>query len=467
MKCHLNISLLIFICFNVLGTSCTKLVDPGAPTDGIDAPSAYSNDINASASVNGIYSLMAGGSFANGSASLSIMCGLSADEFSGNLSDISRKQFYINGLLAENSGVAELWSGLYKFIYSTNGAVEGLTATTGVSAPLKAQLLGEVKFLRAFYYFYLVNLFGDVPLALTTDYRVNRLLKRTDKEQIYQQIIADLKDAQLLLTDEYRMPNGSVSSERVRPNKTAAEALLARVYLYRKDWVNAEEQATAVIDKTSLYDIVPLNDVFLMNSKEAIWQLQSIVPGYNTLDANELILISDPLTFKVTLSSMLLSAFESGDIRRSSWVGKFDSFNYAFKYKVRGGSGEPVAEYLMVLRLAEQYLIRAEARAHLGKLSASAGDLNIIRVRAGLPVATFTDKVALLTAVEHERQVELFCEWGHRWFDLKRTDRIDAVMQMAAALKSSNWTPSAQLYPLPRNEMNYDPNLRPQNPGYN
>jgi hypothetical protein len=136
------------------------------------------------------------------------------------------------------------------------------------------------------------------------------------------------------------------------------------------------------------------------------------------------------------------------------------SFYYPFKYKVR--SGTPVTEYLVVLRLAEQYLIRAEARVQQDKLQAAKDDLNEIRKRAGVPNTTAATKQEILTALEHERQTEFFAEWGHRWLDLKRTERANAVL---GVLKVPNWQATDVLYPIPLQEIQRNPALV-QNEGY-
>src|SRR5207244_6787281 len=114
-------------------------------------------------------------------------------------------------------------------------------------------------------------MFGDVPLALTTDPETNVLLSRTPKAQVYDQIKTDLKDAEELLSGNYLDATLlKTTSERVRPTKWAAAALLARVYLYTSDWANADAQATQVIN-SGLYSLPSaLNDVFLKNSNEAI-----------------------------------------------------------------------------------------------------------------------------------------------------------------------------------------------------
>ena len=122
-------------------------------------------------------------------------------------------------------------------------------------------------------------------------------------------------------------------------------------------------------------------------------------------------------------------------------------------------------EYNVLLRLAEQYLIRAEARAQRDKITGSgsaAEDLNVVRSRAGLLGTTATTKTAMLLAIENERAHELFSELGHRWFDLKRTGRADAVL----GPQKATWTSTAVLFPIPASQILYNNKLN-QNLGYN
>ena len=116
----------------------------------------------------------------------------------------------------------------------------------------------------------------------------------------------------------------------------------------------------------------------------------------------------------------------------------------------------------MVLRLAEQYLIRAEARAQQSNIEGAESDLDLIRSRAGLMNVTADTKDSLLSEIQHERQVELFCEWGQRWCDLKRSRLADVIL---GERKKPNWQSSDSLYPLPANEILRNPVLM-QNPGY-
>ena len=269
------------------------------------------------------------------------------------------------------------------------------------------------------------------------------------------------------------------SSDRLRPNKWTATALLARVYLYKNDWPNAEAKATLLINNKALYDTVPLNSVFLKNSKEAIWQLQPVNVGWNTEEARVFVLPSSgpsgssPVDgYPVYLSDFFRNAFESGDKRKVNWINNVTingstgmmTYYYPFKYKV-ASVNSPVTEYSMVFRLAEQYLIRAEARAQQSNISGAQNDLNVLRARAGLQGTSASSKSALIEAAFNERRFELFTEWGHRWLDLKRTGKVDEVMQYVAGLKGTSWNTNWKWYPISQYDRIQNPNLG-QNTGY-
>lgn len=475
-KMHLLIKLLaVILSFMIYG--CGKFVEIDQPINQVNTATVYSNDETAISAIRGIYaSILSSGGFASGSTlSITLLAGRSADDFNNLNAAPDRKQFSMNNLLPENVFLrARLWQEPYQVIYSTNAMLENLDKSNQISATVKQQLKGEAKFIRAFCHFYLTNLFGDIPIILTTDYRINALAYQCNKAEIYTQIIKDLEDARDYLSDSYP------TIERTRPNKWAASALLARAFLYHQDWVNAEKEASEIIAHESKYKILDdLNTVFLKNSSEAI--LQFVLPtilNVNTYEGRRFILNATPnaILDEVSLSDDLLNAFEPGDMRLSKWVGTYTnsstSWSYPFKYKIRSGN-TPMNEYSMVLRLAEQYLIRAEARIHLEKIDLGIADLNIIRTRSrAMPTPTVPsplpdlpitmNKMDALLAVEKERRIEMFSEWGHRWFDLKRTNRADAVLK---SLKAPNWQATDVLYPIPASEILNAINLK-QNLGY-
>ena len=445
--------------------SCNKFVETPDPNNELASALTFTDDKTATAAMVGLYSNMNSFNYFWANVLMNYLTAMQADDlyyFTGFENyDVFRK----NSLLPSSQYVQSMWADQYSYVYHANSCIEGLTKTTSLSEPVRKQLLGEAYFMRAFLHFYLVNMYGDVPLITSTDYIANGVKPREKTAVVYDQIIADLKEAKNLMEDNYPTAN------RVRPNKAAATALLARAYLYTKQWSLAEAEATLVLDN-SLYDLLTdLNSVFLANSREAIWQLMpvNLAGGRNTWEG----FTSTPATptgtplFRLD-TTHLIEKFEPNDKRLANWTGfrKLSSgatVYFPYKYKVRTTTIGTLTEYSMVMRLAEQFLIRAEARIQQSKLDDGRADLDSIRIRAGLLALPETlDKSELLLAVEQERHMELFVEWGHRWFDLKRTGRSDAVLK---PIKEANWQSTDTLYPIPLNAMKTNVYLE-QNDGY-
>jgi starch-binding outer membrane protein, SusD/RagB family len=468
--------IVIFIAFVFPLEGCEKLVEVEPPTTSNYGSNVYQSDGTAAAVLTGIYTNMSRTSFSGGSiTSMSLFLGLSADELNlyNGVSNTTYIGYFKNALTSFNTENADFWRLCYPIIFIANSAIDGISKSNTLTPGIKQHLIGEAKFVRAFCYFYLANLYGDIPLVTGIDYTINSVMSRTSRAEIWKYIIFDLKESQDLLSDQYLDASIlNTTSARVRPTKWAATALLARVYLFCNDWANAELEATKIINNTSSFSLPDLNNVFLKNSLEAIWQLQPVNSRQNTQDARLFILPSSGPTSNlnnpVFLNTSLLNSFENDDLRYTSWIKNITagSTKYYFPYKYKlNALNAPVNEYLMVLRLGEQYLIRAEARAQQGNISGAQNDLNVIRARAGLAITTASNKQELLTTILHERQVELFSEWGHRWLDLKRTNSIDSVMISETAKKGGIWSPYKAWYPIPQSDLNLNPNLV-QNNGY-
>ncbi|WP_298741017.1 RagB/SusD family nutrient uptake outer membrane protein [uncultured Chitinophaga sp.] len=456
---------------------CKKLIEVDPPIQDVVGSDIYSSNATAASVLTGIYSDMSNYGIFTGVSSIAVKTGLSADELVSVTSppDIL-SVLYSNSLT--NNGNELFWSDLYAYIFRTNAAIEGISASSQIITSVKQQLLGEARFLRAFMYFYLVNFYGDVPLLTNTDIKANSVAPRTNKDKVYEQIIQDLQDAQNNLNENYVGADGvTVVQERVRPNKAAATALLARAYLYTNQWSLAEQEASKLIAATSSYQLEAPEAVFLSTSKEAIWQLQPVAPSYNTLDAVAFILEAIPMgpnsSRPVFLSKNIFNAFEPGDTRKNTWIDSVtvDNKTYAYpaKYKVYLPD-QPRTEYLTVLRLSEQYLIRGEARAQQGRLNgpnSAEEDINAVRSRAGLGPTAAASQVTILDAILQEKKVEFFTEWGHRWCDLKRTAKVDEVMNIVAPAKGGSWAAYKALYPIPVQDIQRNPSLKGhQNPGY-
>lgn len=455
---------------------CKKLVSVDTPPTSTNADIVFSDDATAAAVMTGIYYNLSSSTFFTGIPSLTLYTELAADNFTLHATNLQpHASYYRNSLssaVTTNSG-PNYWSLLYSIIYNVNSIIENAPKSSKLSETVKKQLLGEAYFMRGFAYFYLVNLYGDVPLVLTTSYKESAILGRESSAGIYQQMISDLKQAQQLLNENY--VDASLLnpvSDRIRPNKSAATALLARAYLYASDFANAEIESSAVIENNTVYDTVPLAQAFIKNTKETIWSLQPVFIGENTKEARMFILpATGPntnLTNPVYLSDRIITAFQPNDKRASTWIGSVTVggivYPYPAKYKIFE-LNSTVNEFSIVLRFAEQLLIRAEARAQLNNIPDGIADLNKIRARAGLADTTVTNKENLLNAILLERRLELFAEWGHRWFDLKRTGKADEIMPQVAIEKGSGWSTEWQLFPIPVLEFSANPKLT-QNPGY-
>lgn len=458
-------------------TACESYLDVGAPKDQMPSALAFSDDRIATSSVTGVLTRMNQLNYQFANVLSMILPAMSADEFVYAISSAAFDEFKNSMVLPSNQYAELLWSQPYSYIAQANLCIEGLEAAQNLSPDVKRQLLGEAKFIRAFCYFYLVNNYGDVPLILGTNVTENNLKPRSPEQEVYGAIIKDLQEAKAELFEGYPSAEKvNAKGEPIRANKGAATALLARVYLYTQQWALAEAESTALLSSNQ-YKLLPqadLDKVFKAGSAEAIWQLQAVNTGggRNTWEGF-LIVPATPTSAPLyrLIPGYLYDAFEAGDARFDKWVGSMTTatgltHRYPYKYKIRTGV-TPAQEYTMVLRLGEQYLIRAEANLMQGNLSLAQDDLNVLRTRAGLPkLALGNDALKLRKALEQERRIELFGEWGHRWYDLRRwpsetaqagKTRADDILP---ALKP-NWSSKAIYLPIPNKALLTNPNLKP------
>lgn len=388
----------------------------------------------------------------------SISLGMYTDELiyygtdDGNVS-----QIFNNVLLATNPTAQQYWNNGYHQIYCANAVLEGCQNAINLPAEDKQQFVGEASFIRALVHFYLLNLFGEIPFITTTNHEQNKLATPMDKQLVYEKIVADLEKAIELLPENY------IDPERVRPVKTTASALLARVYLYQGSWQQAEATASTVINNPAYIWETDLDKIFLKESKTTIWQFSPKSAGDNANEGAVFILASGPPPF-VGLSLDLVAAFGENDLRKSHWIGTVtdgeSTWHYAYKYKQNTNTGTSL-EYSVVMRLAEQYLIRAEAKARQGNLAGAKLDLNKVRNRAGLPNSSATTGEEVILEIMEQRRLEFFTEYGHRFFDLKRTGRSNTILPSS----KPGWDDKDNLWPIPEAEVLANPNMT-QNPGY-
>ncbi|MFC4872111.1 RagB/SusD family nutrient uptake outer membrane protein [Negadavirga shengliensis] len=447
--------------FMIYSLHACNFIDIKTPTDRIVTATLFEDDATATAAVLGLYGRLVDTTppFSNGA--VTIFTGLASDELEYTGTSAAQVQFFENNIAVNNSIVyTNFWRNAYEIIYQANACLDGLENSTSITENTKNQLLGEAYFIRAFCYWYLVNLFADVPLISGTDYETNAQLPRTNVALVKENILSDLFLASDLLTPDYP------SAGKFRVNYYTVLALLSRYYLYEENWIEAERLTTEILQSPLYQYESDIISIFLTESTESIWQLVTADQSlFNTVEGNRFIPTTSATTRpNYTVSQHLLESFEEGDVRKVNWIETKTvqgvDYYYPFKYKIRLNAIK--TETYVIFRLGEIYLNRAESRVHLGDISGALDDLNIIRGRANLPEHTVGNTADILSAIYRERRIELFAEWGNRWFDLKRTSRIGEIL---TAVKP-NWQPTAEWLPIPANEILVNSNLT-QNPGYN
>jgi starch-binding outer membrane protein, SusD/RagB family len=464
---------------------CRKYLAAPLPDYEVTTADAFTSDNSSSAALNSVYAACYSQGLFSGAPSVGYMTGIYGDELTNYSSQLSPLALYEDGVSSSIGGVTGMWSSFYAQLYTINTAIENLQGQSTLAVPHKNQWLGEAYFLRGLMYFYITNLYSTAPLVLGTNYATNNVLARSPQGEVYAQIVSDLQQADTLLSDSYLNASGATTTDRGRPNRMAAAALLAKTYLYTGDWKDAEIQADSIIADAAAYQLTNPLQTFLIGSPEVIWGIE---PGENSyylpyVEGDVLAYYITPNNVPanggvlVSLSDSLLNAFEPGDLRMADWVGvdsvasggsgPASAYYYAYKYKALGSYTAP-QEYITMFRLGEIYLIRAEARAQQGNFTgagSAASDLNTVRARATLPPTTAATQADMLAAIAHERRVELFCENGNRFFDLRRTGNLDAVMNLLAPLKGGSWASNKEWWPIPLTDIQNDINLT-QTPGF-
>jgi hypothetical protein len=464
MKITLPSQYRLFLSFLFLASSficCDSLIEVDTPGTNPSDKFAFRNDTSAISTVRGMYSEMAANPYFS-NAAISLLAGLSADELASSAKDYLP---YFHNTVTKSDSLVKLycWTPGYRYIYNANAILEGLDASVGVTKVTKNQLRAEALFIRAFSHFYLTNLFGAIPLVTNTDLNTNLHIHRTAPEQVYGAIEADLLNAQQLFSEDQDLILTKDAVPRSRANYWAATALLARVYLYQEKWAAAEQQATLVLEK-SLFSLSALEDVFKSSSEEAIWQILPVLAGQGTYDALVFTRVPDE-TPTIYLTESFVQTIEPNDLRTLAWIDTVTIDEILYYTPSKYKDHESQTEFHIELRLAEMYLIRAEARVHQNNIAAAIEDVDVLRTRAMLPSLKDQSLTsdALLQKIAQERRIELFTESGHRWLDLKRTNSATVLL---SALAYKEWQDTDVLYPVPQSEIVNNPNLGPQNQGY-
>jgi starch-binding outer membrane protein, SusD/RagB family len=438
--------ILIIFSFFLAASSCQVL--DVEPQNAIPADEAFKNKAGIERGILGAYNGLQSLSYYG--RTYSIFSDLSADILTHptNATSVNYAEVDNNAILPENESVDGIWSSVYDAINVANNVIVKVPDISDMTQEEKNIALGELYFLRALHHFNLVNYFGAIPIKTTPTIGVdNANVPRDNVDAVYNQIITDLQFASTNLP--------SSAATKIRASKQAANALLARVYLYRKDYSNAKLYASEVINNGG-YTMGSYADIFSAEGvPESIFEVD-----YNELDRNRIAEYNFPLSLngrrEVAPSESILEEYESNDLRYNATIEFSGSDPYAIKYDDLSTG----ADNFIVLRLAEMFLIRAEAEAKsTGNIGQIQADINTIRSRAGLANTTAGSLEELIIGIELERKIEFAYE-GHRWFDLVRTGR---ALDLLPTVTNINKT----LFPIPLSELitNTSPGMI-QNPGY-
>lgn len=383
---------------------------------------------------------------------------------------------------SQNNVISDIWSNHFDGINRANLVISKVSESS-INENGRQRIVGEAKFLRALFYFNLVRIFGDVPLkALPTESLNNVTPKRDPVSDIYEQIISDLKDAEVTTITESSADPGQVT-------QSAAKSLLAKVYLTIGNFANASETALEVIESNEFALFKNFRDAFLVENEDGIEHIFSVQFNAGNGNGNSIHVFTQPpelepfyregRSFAVyTVDDQLKSAYSDGDLRKEATL--FDSLKINDADTVVNFPETHFAKYndeifeinnigngsinFPVIRYSEVLLIHAEAENEVNPMSNEAlNSLNKVRRRAfgHDPDSPSTDdfqpgsQQEFREMVWAERFRELALE-GHQWFDLRRADRLETVLGIPSNRK---------VFPIPQRELDTNPNMD-QNPGF-
>lgn len=483
MKLKYNLIAIALLGFSF--SSCSDFLEQNPQTD-LSGNDFYKTADDILSAVNGVYSsLQEGDIYGNWYVFGEIPSDNTRNQLSGSVTTQNEfDQFYID---TQNSMIANFWKAAYKVINRTNtvlGRIDGIEINTELANRYKL----ECKFIRALMYFNLVRVYGDVPLVLKEiSISESYDILREPKENVYNQIIADLKEAQDL-------PVSYSTAEDGRATQGAAKALLANVYMTLHKYAEAETILAEIINsgRYSLLENTPgsLNidgykNVFSPvnhNSKEGIFEIQFLKGGYGEGSnyANNFApensgtnVVAVGGTGGNNIPEMdIYNAYEEGDLRRdfSMSLGYYDNrknnewveSRYVCKFMDVPYQNNDASNNYPVIRYADVILMYAEALNQNGKTAEACKYLNMTR-RRGFGYQTTetspvdlqtTDKAQFALMVEQERRVELAFE-NHRWFDLIRTGRAVEVMRS----KGFSLNETNLICPIPQKQIDVNPKL--------
>jgi hypothetical protein len=365
-------------------------------------------------------------------------------------------------ITSANASATDLWGSIYNTVYLANFILEKLPTVPGVKSSDLNRVMGTAHFLRGYAYFVALHTFGGVPMVTETAIDANRNIARASEVEILNFVLEDFTQALGKLPVEPASP--------AYVGEFVVRAMLAKFYLYQKDFAKAEQYATEVIS-SGLYKLEPKFETLVIEdfTDEAILEVGYTLaddPGTDGNTGLNNLFVGRREIIPSNQAVVALASTESGD--------RFSSISFNVNQLKGNDNGWSVAKYgtadqdnnnVVALRLGEMYLIRAEARVQLNKVTGAGSaqeDINVLRSRANAPSINSANQSQMIQLIEKERLYELAYE-GNRWYDLVRTGRAKEVM----LAYSVNWQDKFELWPIPQREIQNNPALAEnQNPGY-
>lgn len=463
-----------YLCPTILGLiafSCSAELDIN-PVSERAATSFFSNESELESSITGVYAQLQ----SNGLYGLDLI-GVGEIPAEDTFEEIAANDGGRFGQLddfstnADNDLVSDIWRESYEGIQRANVVLARIDAIDYADEALKSQRIGEVAFIRALLYFNLVRLYGDVPLVVEETQNPSDFFGqgRTAAGTVYDQIEADLNDA------IQRLPR---TTGEGRPAQGAAQTLLADVLMNQGAYGEAVPLLQAVVN-SNVYQLAPSTDALFgqanEDNAEVLFAVQFASEVNGNAEGNPIAAQFRPSGTTANAkghnlpSEAFVNLYTEGDTRRNDYVdldAAANPFYFSTKYEVSASGVNDSGTDVYVIRYADVLLKLAEALNETGRTSEAVPFLNQVRNRAGLADTEASDRESVRTAIELERRLEFIGE-GHRWFDLKRTDKAVTTMNAWFAANGIGVMINENdlFLPVPQSQVDTDPTIS-QNAGY-
>jgi hypothetical protein len=519
-----NSGMIVFAVVLLQGfSSCRKELNY-TPEVFVSAQSVYTNEAGAIAGVTGVYQQLQ--SLKKSDYELigvigtdEVRCCYQAQGYGAYWAGVVGMDVYDITFNSQNADISGYWADCYTGIANANAAIANIPGIKGFAEPtVQTRLEGEAHFMRALFYFYLVQLYGDIPMPLENTSFANGL-PRIAQQQVYNQIETDLKFAEANCWTKNKLTGNDVG----RASAEAAKALLGKVYLTLHDYADAKTTFEDLINNNHISLLTNYADLFdgkHENNAESLFEIQystdntndtqglqnlygsyagppipfetfnTNTPGYGGTVVTSTARYADTIFDKVHdtryLASINHDRYDSNGNTMSWWVDP--GLPTVKKYDISSNDIDVYhsGKNLYYLRSSDVFLMYAETLNELGQPQAALAPLNQVRERGYGGSTAFdiktTDQAALRDTIMDERSRELGAE-GWRWFDLKRTGTLVARVKRyddpqrdfekkngttTDPHPAQNVSAKNNLFPIPLTELQNNPalGLKAQNPGY-